>query len=120
LSELEQIRKALADPKPPTQAEFGKLLGAGGQSTYQRWEKEPTSPSGMEALAKAKAIYKKRMKKDWVSPESLGVQIRREELDALRDDLEDACEMIRFLLSLVPEGSRPVALPKKFRTRPIP
>ncbi len=46
---------------------------------------------------------------------ALGDYINREEFDSLRDDLEDACEVIRFLLSSMPEGSRPAVLPKRFR-----
>lgn len=68
MSELEQIRRALGDPKPPTQAEFGKLLGAGGQSTYHRWENEPDSGAGLEALARAKAFYREIKGKAWAPP----------------------------------------------------
>ncbi len=48
-----------------------------------------------------------------LGPESGGVT--REEFAELREDLEDACEVIRFLLTQLPEGSRPGVLPKRFR-----
>ena len=42
--------------------------------------------------------------------------ITRAEFDELGEDFEDACELIRFLLSLVPPEKRPPMLPRKFRT----
>jgi transcriptional regulator with XRE-family HTH domain len=61
-SELREIREALS----LNQEEMGKALGV-GQSGYQRWESAPDSPSAREALEKAKALYKRQMKKEWVS-----------------------------------------------------
>lgn len=47
--------------------------------------------------------------------QAAGARITREEFDRLRDDLEDACAVISFLLSQVPAESRPGVLPKRFR-----
>jgi hypothetical protein len=41
--------------------------------------------------------------------------VSREEFEELQEDVEDAAEVIRFLLTLVPEGSRPAVLPRKYR-----
>jgi hypothetical protein len=84
-------------------------------STIHRWESAPDTRSGRKALDEARALYKKRTKKDWVPQGAEGGPVTREEFDRLRDDLEDACAVIQFLLSLVPEGSRPGVLPKRFR-----
>lgn len=62
-SELRELREALN----LSQAEMGGLLGV-GQSAYQRWEATPSSPAGRDGLEKAKDIYKKQTKKEWVSP----------------------------------------------------
>ncbi len=63
LSELEEIRKALN----LNQDEMSLALEAGGQSTYQRWEKEPNTRAGKTALVKAQLIFEQKTGRKWVS-----------------------------------------------------
>lgn len=63
MSELEEIRKALG----LSQDEMGLALKAGGQSTYQRWEKEPNTRAGKTALVKAQVLFEEKTGRKWVS-----------------------------------------------------
>lgn len=61
INELRLIRCAL----DKTQAEMGALLGDAPQTTYQWWEKNPEKAESMEALEKAKAVYREVMGSNW-------------------------------------------------------
>lgn len=63
MTEFEEIRRALNLTLP----DMAKLLGAKSHSTAHRWESSPDSPSSRKALEKAKELYKKQTKKEWVT-----------------------------------------------------
>lgn len=63
MSELEQIREAL----DLTLDQMADAMGV-AHSTIHRWESAPNTRSGKKALEEYKALYKKRLKKEWVSP----------------------------------------------------
>jgi hypothetical protein len=96
-----------------SQTAMAAALGGAAQSTSQRWETSPEARSSLDALEKAKAVYKKKTGHEWVWKAEKPVT--REEFDSLVEDFEDACAVIQFLLSQVPPGSRPGVLPRKFR-----
>ena len=110
LSELEAIRTRLG----MSQTAMAKALGGVTQSTYQRWETSPEARSSLDALEKAKALYQKRTEQEWRWKAE--IPVTRAEFDALADGVEDALEVIRFLLASMPPGSRPGVLPKRFRS----
>jgi transcriptional regulator with XRE-family HTH domain len=60
LSELEQIRDKLG----LTLDEMAEAMGV-AHSTVHRWESAPSTKSSRKALDEAKALYKRRTKKDW-------------------------------------------------------
>lgn len=60
MSEFEQIREAL----DLTLDEMAEALGTSHASVH-RWESAPNTRSGKKGLEAAKALYKKRTKKDW-------------------------------------------------------
>ena len=44
------------------------MLGAKAHSTHHRWETSPNTPSGRDALERAKAVYKQKKKAEWSRP----------------------------------------------------
>lgn len=85
--------------------------------TYQSWEtgRTPTIPPEVQAKLR-KLGYKGPWPVDESKSAPGGDYVTRAEFDELSADLEDACEVIRFLLRELPAGSRPGVLPRKFRS----
>lgn len=96
------------------------------RTTYQAWEAGRTAiPPGVQAKLK-KLGYDGPWPQDETKSPAQGDYITREEfaeyrgataqrIQDLRDNLEDTCEVVRFLLTLVPPESRPGAISKRFR-----
>jgi transcriptional regulator with XRE-family HTH domain len=112
LSELSQWRKK----KGLSQQEMAKKLGYGTKwSTYAAQERGDNSFSAaIEAKLRAMEFHGRMPQEETKSP-AQGDSVTRAEFEVLRADLEDACEVIRFLLTQLPAESRPGVLPKRFR-----
>jgi DNA-binding XRE family transcriptional regulator len=98
LSELEEIRKALE----LNQDQMAQELNAGGQSTYQRWEKEPNTRAGKTALVKAQLLFERKTGRKWISgglPTAVaaGVGVSRDEFLKWTGRIESLEQQLRAL-----------------------
>lgn len=93
-----------------SQSEIADKVGS-NQKSYSAYETGRTKVPG-EVQAKLKKLG---FPGPFPHEKTDSAEVSRDELDALRADLEDACEVIRFLISQVPSGSRPGVLPRRFR-----
>ncbi len=100
--------------KHRSQAAFAQKLGV-DPTRLSRWLNLSDGISAEYQAKIRKLGYQGPWPADEAAPEPEGKPVTRAEFDELTADLEDACEVIRFLLRALPEGSRPGVLPRKFR-----
>lgn len=109
MPKLEEFEKWVED-NFDSQDEAATAIGT-TQTTISKWIR------GKQAISKP--FQKKLTKMKYTGP--FGVEegepdyVTRAEFDELFEAAEDCVVVIRALLQSLPEGSRPLALPKRFR-----
>ena len=104
---LEEFEKWI-DENFDSQEEAATVIGT-TQTTISKWI------GGKNGISKA--FQKKLRKLKFFGPLEIPAEatISRQEFDELCEAVEDAYAVISALLKSLPEGSRPMALPKRFR-----